>query len=95
MGVMEACNGGVAPAAGAEAAELQATIHSSWWYISSTFNLLIIITHIMHGMQGQNSRLPTPSFWYYLRHVYTVKSECKQCTERTGGEHLILDSRVL
>ncbi len=40
--------------------------------------LIIIITEIMHGMQGQNSRLPTPSFWCSLRHVYNVKSECEQ-----------------
>jgi hypothetical protein len=32
-----------------------------------------------------NYRPPTPSFWCSLRHIYTVKSESKQCTERSGG----------
>jgi hypothetical protein len=31
--------------------------------VYSTCILLIIITQIIYGIQGQNSRLPTPSFW--------------------------------
>jgi hypothetical protein len=46
---------------------------------------LIIITQIMHGLQIQNSRLSTPSFWFSPCHVYTVKSEYKHCIERKAG----------
>jgi len=38
----------------------------------------------MNDMQGQNSRVPLRSHSCLLCHDYTVKSEYKQCTERTG-----------
>jgi hypothetical protein len=40
-------------------------------------------TQIMHGKRGEYSRVPMPTLWCSLFHVYAVKSEDKQCTGQT------------
>jgi hypothetical protein len=45
----------------------------------------MIITQIIHGMQGQYSRVPMPSLLCSLYHAYAMKSEYKQCTQMLGG----------
>jgi hypothetical protein len=44
-----------------------------------------MITQIVHGMQGQYSRVPMPPLLCSEYHVYAVKLEYKQCKQMSGG----------
>ncbi len=63
----------------AGAAELRATAKLSIQLLVQycTGTLQIIFIQIMHGMRRQYSRVPAPSLWFSLHHVYAVKSEYK------------------
>jgi hypothetical protein len=73
--VMEACNGGLHRLLEQRLLRCKpASHHQFQLLVYSTCSLLIIIiTQIMHGMQGQNSWLHMASFWCSLCHVYTEK----------------------
>jgi hypothetical protein len=63
------------PAARAGTAELQDIVSSSCWYVVLAV-LLIINTHITHGLQGQYGTVLKDTHavsWNSLRHVYIVR----------------------
>ncbi len=61
--------------------------------VYSNCSLLIITTNIMHGMQGQYSRVPMPYLWSSLCHVYTLKSEYCKKTWPQGSLHFLGSAR--